>query len=101
MPTYVYQTLPADGTPGECFEVVQSMQDKPLEFHPESGLPVRRVILAPNLTTRYSTGATKQRLENNRLEKAGFTKYARDKLTGEYHRVAGKEGPDRLVRPGP
>ena len=30
---------------GERFEVVQSMSDEPLTKHPESGKPVRRVIL--------------------------------------------------------
>jgi predicted nucleic acid-binding Zn ribbon protein len=45
MPVYQYETLPAvpDG-PVRRFEVKQSMNDRPLEKHPETGEPVRRVI---------------------------------------------------------
>lgn len=45
MATYVYETIPRqpDETPRR-FEVVQSMKDRPLERHPDTGEPVRRVI---------------------------------------------------------
>lgn len=45
MATYVYETIPRQ--PGETpqrFEVVQSMKDRALEHHPDTGEPVRRVI---------------------------------------------------------
>lgn len=45
MPTYVYETIPAapdDAT--ERFEIRQSMTEDALEKHPESGVPIRRVI---------------------------------------------------------
>lgn len=45
MATYTYETIPQE--PGEepvRFEVRQSMLDKPFERHPETGVPVRRVI---------------------------------------------------------
>ena len=45
MATYVYETIPRQ--PGETprrFELVQSMRDAPLERHPDTGEPVRRVI---------------------------------------------------------
>jgi predicted nucleic acid-binding Zn ribbon protein len=45
MATYLYETIPSK--PGEepvTFEVVQSMKDSPLTHHPETGIPVRRVI---------------------------------------------------------
>ncbi len=41
MPTYVYRTLEE---PYFEFEVKQSMHDEPLKVHPETGVPVRRVI---------------------------------------------------------
>lgn len=47
MPTYVYETVTADGKPSpasERFEVSQSIHDAPLTKHPETGKPVRRVI---------------------------------------------------------
>ena len=45
MATYVYETIPRQ--PGDAprrFEMVQSMKDAPLERHPDTGEPVRRVI---------------------------------------------------------
>lgn len=99
MPVYVYETIREDGTPGERFELTQSMKDPALERHPETGERVRRVLLPPNLATRYTPGQTSSKLENKRLEKAGFTKYERDKLTGKYHRVAGSAGPAEIRKP--
>jgi predicted nucleic acid-binding Zn ribbon protein len=41
MPTYVYETIPqAPDEEPEQFEVQQSMKDKPLKKHPETGVPV-------------------------------------------------------------
>lgn len=91
MPIYVYQVIRPDGSDGECFEVEQSMKDEPLATHPRTGEPVRRVFQPPNLATKYTPGATKSKLDTKNVEKAGFTKYERDKLTGQYHRVAGKD----------
>lgn len=45
MPTYVYETVPsAENGAAERFEIKQSFNDPPLEVHPETGVPVRRVI---------------------------------------------------------
>ena len=41
MPTYIYETLEQ---PNTQFEMKQSMKDEPLTRHPETGVPVRRVI---------------------------------------------------------
>jgi hypothetical protein len=45
MATYVYETIPQSPaeTP-ERFEVVQSMRESPLQRHPATGVPVRRVV---------------------------------------------------------
>lgn len=96
VPIYVYETLRADGQPGERFEIQQSMRDAALTCHPESGEPVRRVLQAPNLSTRYTPRATASKLDNKNVAEKGFTKYERDKLTGRYHKVAGKQGPSTL-----
>lgn len=45
MATYIYQTVPKDGEEPKQFEIVQSMKDAPLTHHPETGEPVRRVIV--------------------------------------------------------
>ena len=99
MPVYIYEVINKDGSGSEQFEVRQPMSAPPLTFHPETGVAVRRVYLAPNIASRYTPGATKRKLSTGNVERAGFTKYERDKLTGKYHRVAGKEGPSEL-RPG-
>jgi predicted nucleic acid-binding Zn ribbon protein len=45
MATYIYETIPqgAKERPVQ-FEIVQSMNDRPLKRHPSTGAPVRRVI---------------------------------------------------------
>jgi predicted nucleic acid-binding Zn ribbon protein len=92
MPVYVYENL----NTGDRFECVQSMKDDALQTHPESGDPVRRVILPPNLGIKHTAGHEKKMLSNDHVEKSGFTKYEKDKLTGKYNRVAGKKGPATL-----
>ena len=45
MATYVYETIPQrPGEPPRRFELVQSMKDSPLQRHPDTGEPVRRVV---------------------------------------------------------
>ncbi|MGJ8653549.1 MAG: FmdB family zinc ribbon protein [Opitutaceae bacterium] len=45
MPTYIYETIPEKkGQKAVQFELQQSMKDAPLSTHPETGVPVRRVI---------------------------------------------------------
>ncbi len=99
MPTYAYEVIEPDGSDGEVFEVVQHMKDDPLTEHPETGQPVRRVYLPPNLGTKHTEGKSKATLDNRNIERAGFTKYEKDKLTGRYHRTAGKEGPSVIDAP--
>jgi predicted nucleic acid-binding Zn ribbon protein len=46
MATYIYETIPnKPGQKPKRFEVVQKMSDPPLTTDPDSGLPVRRVIV--------------------------------------------------------
>jgi len=46
MATYVYETIPKDAkTKPRRFEVEQRMSDPPLKTDPQTGLPVRRVIV--------------------------------------------------------
>lgn len=99
MPIYVYELINDDGSAGERFEIHQSMKEDALKKHPETGQPVRRVFLPPNLASKYTPGQTASKLDNRSVEKAGFTKYEKDKLTGKYHRVAGKAGPSEFSKP--
>jgi predicted nucleic acid-binding Zn ribbon protein len=44
--TYLYETIPAKkGEKEKQFEIKQSANDAPLTKHPETGEPIRRVIL--------------------------------------------------------
>jgi len=46
MTTYVYETIPeTHGQKPKYFEIKQSMKDAPLAKHPETGVPIRRVVL--------------------------------------------------------
>jgi predicted nucleic acid-binding Zn ribbon protein len=58
MTTYVYETIPK--TPGEKprhFEIKQSMKDAPLTNHPETGEPIRRVVLGGFGTLSSKSGS--------------------------------------------
>ena len=60
MPIYVYETIPSapDAAP-ERFELRQSMAEAPLTMHPESGVPVRRVLSGGLVTfTNSQSGET-------------------------------------------
>lgn len=91
MPTYVYQEILPDGSEGEVFEYIQRMADQTLKAHPKSGNPVRKVYHSPNISNRYTEGSTKSKLTNENVEKHGFTRYEKDKLTGRYHKTAGND----------
>ena len=46
MTTYVYETIPSKaGQKPRYFEIKQSMSDAPFRKHPETGEPIRRVVL--------------------------------------------------------
>ncbi len=46
MTTYVYETIPEQaGQKPTYYEIKQSMNDAPLAQHPETGAPIRRVVL--------------------------------------------------------
>ncbi len=46
MTTYVYETIPQKrGEKPRYFEIKQNMNDQPLAKHPDTGEPIRRVVL--------------------------------------------------------
>ena len=46
MPTYIYETIPQNEVEQpKRFEVRQSMSEKAFTHHPDTGVPVRRVIV--------------------------------------------------------
>lgn len=88
MPTYVYAIIKKDGTEGETFEVFQKMSDAPLKKHPETGEPVKRVIVAPMI----SDGSKRDMLGDKNLDRLGFTKY-QNAGDGKFEKKAGS-GPN-------
>ena len=94
MPTYVYQVIEDNGSDGEIIEVVQKMSDPPLQTHPETGQPVRRLIQPPNIAGKWSESGTKQMLSDKNLDRLGFTKYKRVGH-GQYEKRAGS-GPQTI-----
>ncbi len=96
MPTYVYGVVLSDDDDeavGEIFEVEQSIHDKPLTKHPETGEPVRRLLCAPFVAGTWSPLKAKQAMSDRNLAKRGFTKYV--KTSSGYEKTAGK-GPSLL-----
>ncbi len=90
MPTYVYETISEDEAEYDRFEIYQKLCEPALTEHPESGLPVRRVICAPAVVSRlHSKDIAK---DNKRLSQLGFTKYEKTG-DGKYERTAGTAGP--------
>ena len=62
MATYLYETIPQKrGQKPRQFEYVQKMSDPALTHDPESGLPVRRLIIGGSLITRRTSILTMNR----------------------------------------
>ena len=96
MPIYVYETILEDGSAGETIEVLQQMSDPPLTHHPETGLPVRKVITAAAIAGNWSDMKAQSALSDKNLDAKGFTKYVK-MGDGKYEKRAGK-GPDVISR---
>lgn len=97
MPTYVYESVRADGTAGERFEYVQKMTDPPLTEHPTTGEPVRRVFLPPRIAGKFSPIKTDRAMaDDNKLGRMGFTKYVKSS-DGTYEKTVG-DGPDLIKK---
>lgn len=88
MPTYLYAVVKPDGSLGDTFEVFQRISEDALTKHPETGEPVQRVPVAPQVQTTTD----KARFSKGNLERLGFTKYERAG-DGVMEKKAGK-GPD-------
>ena len=93
MPLYCYQVIHEDGSEGEIFELMQSVNAEPLTHHPETGEPVRRLVSRANISGPWSDAAANSTLKDNKkLESLGFTKYER-RGKGVMERTAGTQGP--------
>lgn len=62
MPIYVYETIPKKaGEKPTVHEILQGMSDAPLTTHPETGEPIRRVILGGFGVLSSTGGRTSRR----------------------------------------
>ena len=96
MPLYVYEVIQPDGSPGEEFEVLQSMSEPVLTVHPDTGEPVRRVFGTPNAPRTWTDSQSKSRLSDKNLASKGLTKYVKSG-DGTYEKTAGS-GPKKIKR---
>ena len=100
MPTYVYQVVSEDGSPGEEFEVDQAVSDPPLTHHPETGEPVERVIQPVFVGGIWTESSMERRMKDEKkLNKLGLTKYVKAG-DGVYEKRTGT-GPDLITRDQP
>jgi len=58
MAIYEYEILGPNGAPTGILEVEQKMSDPPLERHPETGAPLRRILSATFAHGSADGGAT-------------------------------------------
>lgn len=50
MPTYLYKNIET----GEIYELVQSMRDEAYTTHPQTGVPIKRVLARPGIAFKGS-----------------------------------------------
>lgn len=90
MPIYEYRKI-GDTSGQSRFEVLQGVDESPLEHHPETGEPVERVISAPSLPLKYGQSAQQDKLSPKNLARHGFTRFEKEGK-GRYVKTAG-DGP--------
>ena len=94
MPTYVYETILPDGSGGDRFERIEAMSAAPLERHPDTGAPVRRVITGFAIGGKHAGSGGAASLSDKNLDRLGFTKYV-ESGDGRYEKTVGS-GPGTI-----
>lgn len=97
MPLYVYEIITESEESGPTFEVLQNLNDLPLTHHPESGLPVRRVLTTATVAGRWTDLKAAKTLSDKNLNAKGFTKYVKGS-DGKYEKRVG--GGPEVFSPG-
>lgn len=96
MPTYIYETIVGEGETPERFEIFQKMSDDALEKHPETGQPVKRVIVPVNIGGTWTQAESRLKSDKG-IARAGLTKYVKTD-DGRYEKTAG-DGPSKFEVP--
>lgn len=89
MPIYTYQIVTPDDD-GAVIEIFQPLEATPLTHHPDTGVPLRKLITAPNLPLKHGRTAEKTKLSDANVARHGFTKYVREGK-GRYVKTAGTD----------
>ena len=97
MPLYLYEEVLADGSGGEVFELLQPLSAAAYAEHPDTGVPVRRIIGVPNAPKTWTDSQGKAKTSDGNLERLGFAKYVKG-ADGKYDKLFGK-GPSKLNKP--
>ena len=98
MPIYLYEIVTDDPQVYETFEVLQDLDEPALERHPDTGLPVRRIITAPAVVGSTSSQRERNVLSASNIAAKGFSRYERVG-DGTYARTAGNQGPKTFRKP--
>ncbi len=87
MPIYEYEHVDKSCRLGECFEIMQSIMDKPLTRCPDCGGEIRKLISYTNISTPKT---------NRELRELGFTKLVK-RDDGVYENVTARGTGSKLV----
>lgn len=98
MPIYMYEVVTDDPNEYETFEVLQDIDEPAVERHPDTGLPVRRIITAPAVVGTSSSQRERNVLSAGNIAAKGFSRYERVG-NGTYARTAGHQGPKSFRKP--
>jgi predicted nucleic acid-binding Zn ribbon protein len=90
MPIYKYLVLDK-GISKEYIEVEQSLTDAPLDKHPFTGKPIKRIIISPTLTLKHSSLREKKTLSADNLQKHGFSVLEKNGSAAEYFQTIGNK----------
>lgn len=89
MPIYSFQIVTPAGD-GAIIEIFQPLEAPVLTRHPATGVPLRKLITAPNLPLKHGHSAEKTKLSDANVARHGFTKYVREGK-GRYVKTAGSD----------
>jgi putative FmdB family regulatory protein len=90
MPVYEYQHIGDPCELGRRFEIVQSIEDEPLERCPQCGRTTKKLISLVGVSVSRS---------NSELRDLGFTKLVR-RDDGVYENVTARDGDSRYMKQG-
>lgn len=87
MPTYSYRIVEPNKPLEDCKIVdIFHGHEEVMTLDPLTGFPLEKVYTTPNIGAKYTNSRNKKLLSPENIKKAGFERYRRDKITGEYYK---------------